>query len=225
MKSLWTRRKNTQSLHLFTLVPFLFGSYIQNNNSRGDNSIRKWRQPARWWARPLKDSWLISLWLGEPCGETGATGWLFRLEHMSYRFPENCIFLDSWRSDSQTAAASSGQPAIATLAQSWNSSHDLKQRRGHSWRDKRTPLKSSYQKPAFAAFLEFCFKKTFAFSFLYFILYYIKQEAKEIWQHNSVLTACVCPDIFTQISALLLPKRENNNTHSLFVHSLKSTKA
>lgn len=150
LKSLWSGRKNTQSLHLFTLVPFLFGSYIQNNNSRADNSIKKWRQPARWWACPLKDSWLISLWCGEPRGETGAPGapgWLFRLEHMSYKFPENCIFLDSWRSDSQTAAASSGQPAIATLAQSWNSSHDLKQRKGHSWSDKRTCLTSSYQKP------------------------------------------------------------------------------
>lgn len=130
VKSLWTcRRKNTQSLHLFTLVPFLWGSYTQNNNSSsGDKSMRRWRQPARWWARPLKDSWLISFWLGEPCGATEATGWLLRLEHMSYRFPENCIFLDSWRRDSQTAAASSGQPAIATLAQSWNSSHDLKKR-------------------------------------------------------------------------------------------------
>ncbi len=120
-------------------MPFLWGCYIQNNSSsRGDSSMRRWRLPARWSARPLKDSWLISSWLGEPCGDTEATGWLLRLEHMSYRFPENCIFLDSWRRDSQTAAASSGQPAIATLAQSWNSSHDLKKRRGMLKRNEDT---------------------------------------------------------------------------------------
>lgn len=137
-------KKNTQSLYLFTVVPFLWGIYIQNTSrSRGDSSTRSWRQPARWSARPRRDSWLMSSWLGEPCGDTEAAGRLLRLEHMSYRLPENCIFLDSWRRDSQTAAASSGQPAIATLAQSWNSSHDLKKRRGGGdrWRRTRTSVK------------------------------------------------------------------------------------
>lgn len=84
--------------------------------------------PARLSAPPLRDSWLIASWLDEPRGGAEAPRCLSRLEHMSYRFPENCIFLDSCRRDSQTAAASSGQPAIAALAQSWNASHDLKTR-------------------------------------------------------------------------------------------------
>ncbi|TNN64200.1 hypothetical protein EYF80_025568 [Liparis tanakae] len=104
------------------------GSYIQHNSSsRGASSTRRRAMGAGWSARPFRDSWLIS---NEPRGETeaaaAAAAWSSRLEHMSYRFPENCIFLDSWRRDSQTAAASLGQPAIAALAQSWNSSHDLK---------------------------------------------------------------------------------------------------
>lgn len=122
---------HTKFTVILILIPFLWSSYIQNSSSsRGDNSMRRWRWWwGRWWECPLKDSWLISFWLRGPYGEAEATGWLLRLEHMSYKFPENCIFLDSWRRDSQTAAASSGQPAMATLAQSWNSSHDLKKKK------------------------------------------------------------------------------------------------
>ena len=91
VESLWTcgeKRKKTKKKHRVYIYShqfhFFWGSYIQNSSSsRGDSSTRRWRQPARWSARPLRDSWLISSWLDEPRGETEATGWLLRLEHMS----------------------------------------------------------------------------------------------------------------------------------------------
>lgn len=92
-----------------------------NSSSTGKQKVRKVRLV--WLARPFNDSWLVSsgLWESE-----AAADWL-RLEHISYRFPENCIFLDSCLRDSHTTAASSGQPAMATFAQSWKSSQDLQQ--------------------------------------------------------------------------------------------------
>ena len=128
---LW-KKKYTKFIYIHTR---LWGSYIQSDSSTSEaRSMRRWTQPPRWSVHALRDSWLISSLLWGPCGDTEATGWRLRLEHMSYRFPENCIFLDSWRRDSQTAAASSGQPAIAMLAQSWKSSHDLKKIK---WREDR----------------------------------------------------------------------------------------
>lgn len=109
-------------LNIWTLRWVLKCDYIhRNSSSRGKQKVRKVRLV--WLARPFNDSWLVSsgLWESE-----AAADWL-RLEHISYRFPENCIFLDSCLRDSHTTAASSGQPAMAKFAQSWKSSQDLQQ--------------------------------------------------------------------------------------------------
>lgn len=143
VKSLWNCEGNKYTVYIYSHTScFLAVVYIQNwsssssSGSRGDRSRRSSGLPKRWRASPLKDSWLMSFWWAEPRGEAEAAGWLLRLEHMSYRFPENCIFLDSWRRDSQTSAASSGQPAIATLAQSWNSSQDLEESKQEKWQQR-----------------------------------------------------------------------------------------
>lgn len=95
-------------------------NYIHGNSSIDkQKKVKRLKWAKLWLARPFSDSWLVSsgLWESE-------ADWL-RLEHISYRFPENCIFLDSCLRDSHTAAASSGHPAMATFAQSWKSSQDL----------------------------------------------------------------------------------------------------
>ncbi len=109
-------------LIIWTLRWVLRCDYIHGySSSTGKQKVRKVK--LAWLARPFNDSWLVSsgLWESE-----AAADWL-RLEHISYRFPENCIFLDSCLRDSHTTAASSGQPAMATFAQSWKSSQDLQQ--------------------------------------------------------------------------------------------------
>ncbi len=109
-------------LNMWTLRWVLRCDYIHGySSSTGKQKVRKVK--LAWLARPFNDSWLVSsgLWESE-----AAADWL-RLEHISYRFPENCIFLDSCLRDSHTTAASSGQPAMATFAQSWKSSQDLQQ--------------------------------------------------------------------------------------------------
>lgn len=126
MRSVWKcQNKSSQYrclyvLDIWTLRWVLRCDYIHgNSSSTGKQKVRKVR--LLWLARPFNDSWLVSsgLWESE-----AAADWL-RLEHISYRFPENCIFLDSCLRDSHTVAASSGQPAMATFAQSWKSSQDL----------------------------------------------------------------------------------------------------
>lgn len=76
---------------------------------------------------PFRVSWLVcseaeGLW----AAGTAVGARVERLAHMSYRFPENCAFLDSCLKDSQTAAASPGQPLRAELAHTWNAFQDLK---------------------------------------------------------------------------------------------------
>ena len=85
---------------------------------------------------PFSVSWLVWSVVGGLWGAGTVLGArVVRLAHMSYRFPENCVFLDSCLRDSQTAAASPGQPSKALLAQAWNAFQDLKGTRTSALRE------------------------------------------------------------------------------------------